>query len=208
MKTLWLLIVILVSLVALGGHIALRGTTDRLDLSRHKAPVYSPNQIAANGVVEGARPEVALRPEITATVVAIHFWENQDVTKGDVLVELSNGPQQRQVELAEAEVMVAKAELERLRNGERPEKRKAVAALERVWQAVLEHANADWDRAQRLAGTKTISPEQRDAAYFQMQRAQAQLAQLPHLEKISADFRPLSRRKSLLVNNGLAPGAM
>jgi multidrug resistance efflux pump len=175
MKITWLLVIVLVALTAVSGHLALKGKWDAGDSPRPQAPAYCPDQVAANGVVEGARPEVALRPEITGTIAAIYFRENQEVAKGNVLVELANETQKQQVALARAEVATAKAELERLQNGERPEKRTAVAALERAKRAFYLQAKADWERAQK--SQSAISSEKRDLDHYRMLRAQAELEQ-------------------------------
>jgi multidrug resistance efflux pump len=136
----------------------------------------APEQIAANGVVEGARPEAALRLEVTGVIAAIHVREDQEVTRGTLLVELANATQKQQVALAQAELAVARADLERLRNGERLEKRQAVAAAEQARRVVFQQADADWKRSQRLAGTNASSKEQFDNDHFKALRAKAELA--------------------------------
>jgi multidrug resistance efflux pump len=135
----------------------------------------APEQIAANGVVEGARPEAALRLEVTGVIAAIHVREDQEVARGTLLVELANGTQKQQVALAKAELAIARADLERLRNGERPQKRKAVAAAEQARRVVFQQAESDWKRSQRLVGTNATSKEQFDNDRFKALRAKADL---------------------------------
>jgi HlyD family secretion protein len=129
---------------------------------------------AANGVVEGARPEVALRTALAGTVAAVFVRENDDVEKGRLLIELQNDTQKQQVALAEAELACARAKLERLRNGESREKREVAAAVENARRAVYRQAKADWERCQRLAGSQSVSAQQRDADYYRMLRCQAE----------------------------------
>src|SRR5438132_10435889 len=117
-------------LAALGGHLASRGGSAHPDLQASKPPDSCSGTAAANGVVEGARPVASLRPEIAGIIAAIHVQENQDVSKGTLLAELQNETQKLQVTLANAEVTIAKAQLDRLCNGERQEKRAAAAAFE------------------------------------------------------------------------------
>ena len=62
---------------------------------------YCPTEVAANGIIEGARPEVALRTEVTGRIAAIHARENQDVRRGDVLVELDSDTHRHEVALAD-----------------------------------------------------------------------------------------------------------
>jgi multidrug resistance efflux pump len=165
------------AVAGIGGRFVLRNDASAEDQMRQKALAYTPEQVAANGVIEGAHPEVALRPEVPGTVTVVHFRENQEVSKGDVLAELHNNSQKLQVQLAAAEVDLAQAQLERLKNGERPEKRKALAAIEEAKLAIYRHAKADSDRAEKLANKQGLSQEARDAAYYKMKQAQADLNQ-------------------------------
>jgi multidrug resistance efflux pump len=176
MKITWLIVALLAALIGVGSLIALRGRAGSDELPPSTTPVYTPDQIAANGVVEGAWPEVALRPEIPGAITAIYFRENQDVTKGTVLIELNNATHKQQVAVAEADVRIAKAELERLHNGERLEKRKAVAEQKKARAAASRQAKADWERSQK-SPANTVSQEKRDLEYFRMLRAEAELAQ-------------------------------
>jgi multidrug resistance efflux pump len=134
-----------------------------------------PTHVTANGIVEGARPEVALRPEVSGILKDILVRENQDVTQGALLAELRNEIQEQEVALAAAEVSIAKAQLERLRNGERPEKRKAIAAVELAKRVVYLQTKADWDRTHKLAESHSTSREQWDRDYFAMLKALAEL---------------------------------
>jgi RND family efflux transporter MFP subunit len=112
-------------------------------------------QVAANGVVEGARPEVALRPEITGTIAGIPFRENQPVKAGTILVELENSSQKQKVALAQAELAVARAE------------RAATHAL-------FQQADNEYQRAKQLLQSKAMSAEQYDAVYYRKVHLQAQ----------------------------------
>jgi HlyD family secretion protein len=134
-------------------------------------------RIAANGVVEGAHSEAALRFEVTGIIADIHVREGQEVQRGTLLVELSNESRKHQVSLAKAELAIAQAELERLRNGERPERRKASAAVEAARRAAFEQADTDYKRSQRLRRTEAGSSEQVDNDRFKMLRAKAELTE-------------------------------
>jgi multidrug resistance efflux pump len=65
-----------------------------------------------------------------------------------------------------------------LHNGERAEKRRALAALESAKRAVYEQAGADWKRSQQMArgGGSAVSREKQDQDRYRMLRAQAELA--------------------------------
>lgn len=138
----------------------------------------APEQVAANGVIEGARPEAELRLEITGAIAAIHVREGQEVQRGTLLLELDNESQKHQAALARAELDVARAELECLRNGERTEKRKAAAAVEEARRALLHQAEADYKRSHRLLRSNSAtSVEQFENDQFKMLRARAELAE-------------------------------
>lgn len=134
-------------------------------------------RIAANGVVEGAHSEAALRLEATGTIVVVHAEEGQEVQRGTLLLELENSTQKHQVALAHAELAIARADLERLRNGERVEKRQAAAAVETARRAVLQQAESDFKRSHQLFRTNAASGEQYENDRFKMLRAKADLAE-------------------------------
>lgn len=136
-----------------------------------------PDRVAANGVVEGTHPEALLRFEVTGILAAIHVREGQEVHRDTVLAELDNDTQKHQVALARAELAIARAQLERLRNGERPEKRKATAAVEAARRAVLDQAQADLKRSKQLTYKNAASGEQLENDHFKMLRAKADLAE-------------------------------
>lgn len=151
------------------------GTIDRSLSGHSEAAVQKerrPVLVAANGATEGARPEVPVRPEVTGTITVIHAREGHDVPAGGLLVELDSDTQQAQVSLAEADLASAQAALDRLRNGERQEKRDALAAVMRSKQALYEQAKAIHDRSQR-AGNNNVSREQIERESYQMLSAQA-----------------------------------
>jgi multidrug resistance efflux pump len=175
MRAALLILLMFVSVVGLGGLIALRGGSERIDLPAPAKAVSSwPDQVAANGVVEGARPEVAFRPEVAGILAAVHVRENQEVSRGTLLAELSNETQKAEVAQAVAQLAISRARLERLRNGERRERRTAVAAAEQAKRYIYQQAKVDWERTHKLVETRSTSREQADRDYFTMLRTQAE----------------------------------
>lgn len=138
---------------------------------------YSPAEVAANGVIEGNRPEVGLRPEVAGQIASILVRENQKVTRGTILAELQNDTHQQEVALAAAELAQAKAQLDKLRNGERKEKIEAAAALESAKHHWFLQAKADCERAKELLPRKSISVEQWDALRYRMLQVEAEWKQ-------------------------------
>jgi multidrug resistance efflux pump len=164
--------------MGLSSWLFLRGHTPTAPAAESETlPSSRPDSIAANGVVEGRRSEVALRPEITGVLERVLAREGQSVRQGELLAELRNESQKKQVALARAELAVARADLDRLRNGERAEKRKAVAAVERARHILLQQAESDWKRSQRLVRENSSSVEQYQNDFFKLQRVRAEWEQ-------------------------------
>jgi multidrug resistance efflux pump len=176
MKTTIFCLVLLATMGVVGGHLVLKAQNEPSSRPAVPPTPVAADQVAANGIVEGARPELGLRPEVAGILAVSHVRENQEVGQGDLLGELHNDTQQHQVALAQAEVALAQAQLERLRNGELPEKRRALAAIENAKRSVFEQAKAEAERSQRLSSSAT-SREQYDRDRLKMFVAQAELEQ-------------------------------
>jgi multidrug resistance efflux pump len=131
-------------------------------------------EVSANGVVEGARPEVKLRPEVAGALAIVHVHEGQQVARGTLLAELRNEAQKQRVLLARAERDKARAALEKLRNGERREKRQAVAAQEKAKKTRYLNAEADFRRTHRAGVGRAVSQQEWDADYYTVQRSKAE----------------------------------
>lgn len=174
MRKLFLLLLVGASTAGLGAWFVGRGGLDQEKPSAKKPSVYIPDVVAANGIVEGQTPVIDLRSELVGTIATIHRRENEPVKKGGLLVELTNETQKQQVAVAEAEVMVAKAELERLLNGERAEKRKVLADSEKALKAMFEQAQAKLKRIQDAVDKGVGSADHLEEALFTLERLRAQ----------------------------------
>jgi multidrug resistance efflux pump len=174
MRTTLAVLVALGAVVSVGALLFLTSAAAPASGVRPPAGVYEEDEVAANGVVEGARPEVALRPEVAGTLARLAVRENHQVAPGAVLAELRNDAQKAHLALAQAELDQARAQLERLQNGERPERRKALAAVASARQASYLQTKAEYDRARQLETSRGVSQEQLEAAYYKMLRAKAE----------------------------------
>jgi multidrug resistance efflux pump len=157
-----------------GGGISFAASKPAPVLTEQKAVAFHSDRVAADGVVEGAKPEAAIRPDVSGILAAVHVRENQDVTRGTLLAELENEVQKQKVALAVAELSRARSQLVRLRNGERPERRKAAAAIEEAREVVLQQTRSEWERSRKLAENRSASREEFDRSYFTMLRARAE----------------------------------
>ncbi len=168
---------------------------------------YQPTRIEANGLTEGARPEVAMRPEVVGTVRAVFAREGQDVAAGAVLLELQSAPADAEMDLAEAEVATARAELARLRQGERLEKQQALEAALRGREAAAEQARSAYERSGRAG--QAVSAEQLERDRRAMWQAEAErrcadaelrLARAPaHVEDVAAAQGRLNAARARLL---------
>ncbi len=175
MRGVLIIAVVLGAVAGIGGRIALRGQSEPVDRPQPKEGHLWTDRVSANGVIEGARPEVALRPEIAGTLAAVLVRENQEVAQGTLLVQLHNETQKAQVALALAEVAEMEAQRDRTRNGEREEKRAAQAALVEAKLAMYQQAEADWKRDQDVNRRQqgAVSKETMDGRLFKMRNAKA-----------------------------------
>ena len=178
MRSMLLVTLLIGSLAGLGGLFALRKGSEVIDPpAPEKAAAYRPDQVAADGVVEGARPEVAIRPDVAGTLGTVSVRVGQDVSRGALLAELENEIRKQTVALAAGELAKARAQFARLRNGERAEKRKAAAAFAQAKAAIYLQAKAEWERSRKLNENHSTSQEQYDRDYFAMLKAQAEWEQ-------------------------------
>jgi RND family efflux transporter MFP subunit len=77
---------------------------------RVQLPVSS--SVAALGYLEGARPEVPVRPEINGMVRSLPVRRGAQVAAGQVVLELANDSERARLELAQAELRRAQVELD------------------------------------------------------------------------------------------------
>jgi RND family efflux transporter MFP subunit len=109
------------------------------------------SDVSANGVVEGASREVALRPEVAGIIAALHVHENQEVAAGQLLFELQNDSQRARVALARAELATARIE--------------------------ADHAETNLHRSSRLFSRQALSAESYEKDSFQRALTQARVAE-------------------------------
>jgi HlyD family secretion protein len=132
--------------------------------------------MVASGFVEAE--VVAVTTELGGRIVALHANESDQVSQGEVLVELDDSLLLAQVEMAEAELAVAEAMLALVRAGVREETLSYAEAQVAQAEAARNAASIAWADAQALLET----PQELDLA---ITAAQAQLNVLNH-QKVQA----------------------
>jgi len=155
------------TLLVLVGVLGIAALSLLIDAQSRAGAVHTPPadvecSIAAPGRIEGATEEIELHFELTGRVSAVLVQEGQQVHQGDVLVELDDQEYAHEEALAEADLSLAKAKLERLENGARAEERAEAAALYRAKVAELEQARTLCARLEKLVASRATSEQEAD----------------------------------------------
>jgi multidrug resistance efflux pump len=164
-------------MMGMGGQWYLASAANERALTQGQRGGDAGDEVAANGVVEGVRPEVKIRPQLSGVLAAVHVHEGQEVAAGTLLAELRNQTQQQRVLLARAELAKAQSTLEKLRNGERREKRQAAASQEKAKKTRFDNAQADFQRTDRAHARNAVSRQEWDGEFFALQRSKAEWEQ-------------------------------
>ena len=137
----------------------------------------------ALGTIE--RDRIALTATINEVVVELPVAKGAKVKKGALLVRLDDTQQRAQVAKATADVALAQANLEKLRNGARVEEIAAAQADVYGAKATLLESEANYERSRNLVKRNMASRADldhtlaaRDAARAQLKSLQEQLRQL------------------------------
>ena len=140
-------------------------------------PVPVPRtRIAALGRVEPRSEEMHVAAAMTGRLASVAVDEGDPISAGDVLAVLENADHEARVRSAEAALAVARASLDRVRNGARPAEREEAAAQVREAEAVLALAERELKRQQGLAERELSSAQDLDRARSEHAVAVARLA--------------------------------
>jgi HlyD family secretion protein len=149
------------------------------------------NAISAIGRIEGASFEIELRPELTGRITEVLAREGQTVEAGQVLLRLDDRQYRQEVALADAELALAQARLERLVNGAHKQQRLEAAALYHAKMAELEQAKKDWQRVRDLAQSKVVSQQEVDDKWARLSSLEKEVeAAKARVELLEAPARP------------------
>lgn len=120
--------------------------------------------------------EVSMAFRQAGRLVTMHVEEGDSVTKGALLAELDDKPYQDALAMAEADVLRAEAERNKLKSGFRPQEVKAARDAVREAQAVFRLRDTDFRRQEQLARTGDTSQKALDAARSARDVASANLS--------------------------------
>lgn len=134
--------------------------------------------------------EVSLGFRVSGKVAEVLCDEGDVVKTGDVLARLDDDPFQRVVKQSVAQVESAKAKLDLLRAGYRPEEIAQAKALAREREVTAANAERLFKRQQELLDTKAVSVQDRDDAEARFREAEArQKSAREQLSLLEAGYR-------------------
>ena len=148
---------------------AVEGETKEIAVRLGLAPRTNSDELIASGFIEA--DEALVTTELGGRIVAIHAGEGDQVTEGQLVVELDDSMLQAQIEQARADVAVAEAALAQVKAGVRPETLAYAQALVGQAKAGEEAGRVAWEDAQ----TMRDNPQKLDLS---IAAAQAQLGVL------------------------------
>jgi HlyD family secretion protein len=119
-----------------------------------------PRLIAGPGRVEPISEDIKLGSELSGKLKSVNVEEGDQIHRGQVLAVLENDDYIAQVHSAEAEVRAKEATLEKVLNGARAQERSEALSTVRAAQAVMENAEAQKNRYQKLFAAGVVSREE------------------------------------------------
>ncbi len=133
-------------------------------------------RICAPGIVSGKGDPIELRPQIAGKLVRLYAAEGDLLEAGDPILQIDDAEYRHQVALAESQLAEAKAQLEKLLAGARPEEVAEARAVLEAKRVALEHARMTWERVNRLAAEQSVSRQQADDRKADVDRLEAEVA--------------------------------
>jgi HlyD family secretion protein len=119
--------------------------------------------------------QVNLAFRVSGRVATMRREEGDPVKAGDLVATLDPGPNQDQVNIAQAQFEQAQANFEKMKNGFRPEEVEQSRAQVALAKANVANAEVTFARQNALSQTKVISKQELDNAIAQRDTNQAQL---------------------------------
>ena len=159
-----------------------------------KATVQSEFLIAAAGRVEPGSEDIKLASELNGKLKTMLVEEGDHVQRGQVMAELENSDYRAQVEAAAAEVNQREAELRKVINGARTQERREALSTVAEAQAVMNNAQSEMERRQKLFAAGVISREETDRYVKEYEVAKARYEEMSqHHNLVAADAREEDR---------------
>lgn len=163
-----------------------------------------PAVASANGVIEPAQPEVRIGAAVTGQIVRIPVAEGQRVVVGQELVELDRRIEAAALAAAEADVLAARADLDRVVRGTRAEEIRAARAEADGARARAALARGIAERTERAAAAGALTGEELDRV---RREAEASAANLRGAEAREQAAVAGSRREDIQLARARLAGA-
>jgi multidrug efflux pump subunit AcrA (membrane-fusion protein) len=157
--------------------------------------------IAASGFIEVR--QVTLAPEVSGRVAQLMVDEGDQVTEGQVLVEIDADLLDAQIVEAEATVAMAEAQLARVQAGVRPEQVSVAEAAVTMAEAQQDAAYQAWQDAQLLRDNPQELDLQIAATRSQIAVAERRIEQLVPLKDAAELLDKLRERQVDIVEEGI-----
>ena len=142
------------------------------------------------------RERVVLTATANAIITELPLAEGSAVSAGDVLVQLEDAVQRANLQLANARLSEAEADLERVRSGARNQEVAIAEARVRGAQAVYEEAETTLERNRRLLESGTITQARLDQ---DIARRDSGLAELTSAQQALAEIREGARDEDIRI---------
>ena len=136
-----------------------------------KSPIPSP--VSATGVVEAMSENILIGTNIPGVVAEVLVKVDDTVILGQPLFRLDDRQSKADLKASESKLVVAQAQLDRLKNFPRKEDLPPAEAFVKEAGARLADADAAWQRAQRLIQRGSISQSDYDRDRYAFSVAQA-----------------------------------
>jgi HlyD family secretion protein len=132
-----------------------------------------PSVASANGVVEPAQSEIRVGAAVAGQIARIAVTEGQRIAAGDSIAELDRRVEAAALAAAEADVLAARAELDRVVRGTRTEDLRAARAEAEGARARATLARGVAARIERAASVGAITGDELDRAQREAESAAA-----------------------------------
>jgi len=140
-------------------------------------PAQSPyeSKVAGAGIVEARSENIEIAADVAGVVKRVHVQEGDKVQPRQLLVSLDARDIQAEIEIQQAALKSAEAELERLKNQPRTEEIPPLEAAVAEAEARMSRAEDIYSRQERLTQQQVTTREELVIARTDLQSAQAQL---------------------------------
>lgn len=137
----------------------------------HRRPSETPTALVLYGNVDIR--EVHLGFRVAGRISSLNHDEGDEVKAGEVLAQLDDAPYRREVDESRAQVGAARARLQLLEAGYRPQEVAQARAAARERQVTAANAERAFKRQEELLSSRAVSIQERDDAEARYREAEA-----------------------------------